>query len=49
MFFGSLILMVLLLPLWVLCEWGIRREERDLQKRFGEQYLSYRSRVRQWL
>jgi len=33
-----------------LLTWGvIRREERYLEQKFGDQYLSYKSRVRRWI
>ena len=40
-----------LFPIWaVLMEWGvIRREERYLAARFGDDYLSYRRTVRRWI
>jgi protein-S-isoprenylcysteine O-methyltransferase Ste14 len=43
-------LSLLLLPLAVaVLQWGvIRREERYLERKFGEPYLDYRKRVRRW-
>lgn len=45
----SLVTMLLLIPLLVLLHYGvIRREERYLERTFGEAYDSYRQRVRRW-
>jgi len=33
-----------------LLTWGvILREERYLERKFGDEYLSYKSRVRRWI
>jgi len=42
---------LLLLPLViVVMNWGvIAREERYLERRFGEEYLEYKRRVRRWI
>jgi len=43
-------LLVLLIPLLALMDWGvIRREEVYLAKRFGKSYRNYQSRVRRWV
>jgi len=47
---NSLWPLLLLPPLLALVEWGvIRREERYLERKFGDAYLAYKSRVRRWL
>jgi len=39
----------LLAPLLIVMERGvIEREERYLEKKFGDAYLAYKSRVRRW-
>jgi len=39
-----------LIPVLVLMQEGvIKREERYLEKKFGEQYLRYKNRVRRWI
>ena len=42
---------ILLFPLLLLLiqEYMIKREEKYLERRFGQVYLDYRSRVRRWL
>ncbi len=42
---------LILTPLgaWVLQQFAIKPEERYLERKFGEQYLAYKRRVRRWL
>jgi protein-S-isoprenylcysteine O-methyltransferase Ste14 len=47
---GALWALVPLVPTLFLIDRGvIRREERHLERRFGEQYLRYRGRTRRWI
>jgi protein-S-isoprenylcysteine O-methyltransferase Ste14 len=47
---GALWALVPLVPTLVLIDRGvIRREERHLERRFGEQYLRYMARTRRWI
>lgn len=56
MLFGLFILLgslspLLIIPLfmgWITIRF-IRREEQDLEARFGEAYLAYKTRVRRWI
>ncbi len=42
--------LILLIPTMVVLRWGvIAREERYLEAKFGDAYLSYKSRVRRWI
>lgn len=46
----SLWMLLLLAPLLAVMQWGvIVREERLLERRFGEAYLLYKSSTRRWL
>jgi len=47
---GSLWVLMLIAPALATLRYGvISREERYLQRRFGEDYLAYRKRTRRWL
>jgi protein-S-isoprenylcysteine O-methyltransferase Ste14 len=47
---GALWALVVLVPTLLLIDRGvIRREERHLERRFGEQYIRYRARTRRWI
>lgn len=48
--FNAWIGLVLLIPLLVIVQKGIiEREERYLTRKFGTEYLTYKTRVRRWL
>ncbi len=48
--FNALIAVLLLLPLLVIVQIGvIRREEVYLERKFGDKYLDYKTRVRRWV
>ena len=47
--FNALWPLVLVLPVLVVVRYGVvAREERYLEKKFGETYLAYKGRVRRW-
>jgi protein-S-isoprenylcysteine O-methyltransferase Ste14 len=47
---GSGWILVLLVPVLVLMNYGvIAREERYLDRKFGDEYFNYRRRVRRWI
>lgn len=46
----SLWLLGLLVPLWAVLRYGvIAREERYLERLFGDDYVGYKARVRRWI
>jgi len=48
--FNALWVLLLLLPLVVVVQSGvIRREERYLERKFGDEYLRYKGSVRRWV
>jgi protein-S-isoprenylcysteine O-methyltransferase Ste14 len=48
--FDTLWLLVALVPFWLVIRYGVvAREEAYLERRFGDVYRGYRSRVRRWL
>jgi len=48
--FNALWALVLLLPLLVIVQIGVvQREEMYLERKFGDEYLRYKQRVRRWL
>ncbi len=47
---NSLWILLLMLPVLVVVDRGIiKREERYLEEKFGDQYLRYKSQVRRWI
>jgi protein-S-isoprenylcysteine O-methyltransferase Ste14 len=47
---GALWVLALLVPVLFLIDRGvIRREERHLERRFGDEYLHYKGRTRRWI
>ncbi|RDI58724.1 methyltransferase family protein [Microvirga subterranea] len=48
--FDTLWLLVALVPFWLVIRYGVvAREEAYLERRFGDVYRAYSSRVRRWL
>jgi protein-S-isoprenylcysteine O-methyltransferase Ste14 len=48
--FNSLWVLVMLLPFYLTIRYGVvAREEAYLERKFGSDYLGYKSRVRRWL
>ena len=48
--FDSLWLLVTLLPFYLVIRYGVvAREEAYLERKFGKDYLNYKSKVRRWL
>ena len=48
--FDSLWLLITLLPFYLVIRYGvIAREEAYLERKFGAEYLGYKSRIRRWL
>jgi protein-S-isoprenylcysteine O-methyltransferase Ste14 len=48
--FDDLWLLIMLVPFWLVIRYGVvAREEAYLERRFGDAYRGYRSRVRRWL
>lgn len=47
--FNSLWIFAMLVPFYLVIRYGvIAREEEYLERKFGEKYLAYKSRVRRW-
>ena len=47
---NSLWILLLLVPMLVVVDQGVvKREERYLEKKFGDEYLRYKSHVRRWI
>ena len=50
MVLNALWVLLLIVPVMVLMQLGvIAREERYLERKFGDEYLRYKARVRRWL
>ena len=48
--FNSVWVLLMLIPFYVIIRYGvIAREETYLERRFGDDYRAYKSRVRRWL
>ena len=49
-FLQASVMMLLIVPVLVVMQLGvIAREERYLERKFGDEYLRYKARVRRWL
>lgn len=49
-FLGSVWMLLLLAPILLVMHFDVvRKEEKHLESRFGEDYLRYKSRVRRWI
>ena len=50
LFVNGLVPVLLVIPVFCLLHWGVvLREERYMERKFGELFRAYRSRVRRWL
>jgi protein-S-isoprenylcysteine O-methyltransferase Ste14 len=48
--FNSLSVLLMLIPILIVMHFGvILREEKYLENKFGDDYLSYKKRVRRWI